>query len=355
VGSASNYFDSASAVTLRVVGINDIPDVNASGATSGQILKFDGATSTWELASDLTGSGSGVTSASDLSDVNTSGAGTFSTLYYIAGAWRSRKNTSALGNPSATDDENNGYELGSRWYNVTAREEYVLLDETGNNAVWKSTTLETYSSVSDLTTALDSTYANVSGDTFTGDVTFNTNVAVEGNITISGTINSVSLSSFVLQSSLGDLATKDTVSSSDIDNGTIVLEDISTSAKTESFIVALSDESTSVTTSTSVVTIRMPYAFTLTDVRANVNTAPTGANLIVDINESGSTILSTKLSIDATEKTSVTASQSVVISDTALSDDAEITFDIDQVGSTEGGKGLKIALIGYQTGNIGAS
>jgi len=119
----------------------------------------------------------------------------------------------------------------------------------------------------------------------------------------------------------------------------------------ESFIIPCSDEAgTDLATGTGVVTFRMPYAFTLTDVRASVDTAPTGANIIVDINEGGSTIMTTnKLSIDATEKTSTTAATAAGITDASLADDAEITIDIDQVGSTETGSGLKVTLIGYQT------
>jgi hypothetical protein len=112
------------------------------------------------------------------------------------------------------------------------------------------------------------------------------------------------------------------------------------------YSVAVSDETTALTAGTAKVTFRMPFAMTLTAVRASVNTAPTGSTLVVDINESGSTILSTKLSIDASEKTSVTAATAAVISDTGLADDAEITIDIDQVGSTIAGAGLKVTLIG---------
>jgi hypothetical protein len=112
------------------------------------------------------------------------------------------------------------------------------------------------------------------------------------------------------------------------------------------FVISCSDESTNLTTGTAKVTFRAPYAFTLTAVRASVNTAPTGSTLIVDINEGGSTILSTKLSIDASEKTSTTAASAAVISDSAIADDAEITIDIDQIGSTIAGSGLKIVLIG---------
>ena len=92
----------------------------------------------------------------------------------------------------------------------------------------------------------------------------------------------------------------------------------------------------------------MPYAFTVQEVRASVTTAPVGSTIIVDINEGGTTILSTKLSIDASEKTSTTAATPPVISDSALADDAEITIDIDQVGSGTAGAGLKVALIGVR-------
>lgn len=117
----------------------------------------------------------------------------------------------------------------------------------------------------------------------------------------------------------------------------------------ESITLACSDETNDILIGTGVVTFRMPYAFTLTSVRASVTTAPTGSTLIVDINEGGASILSTKLSIDASEKTSTTASTPAVISDTSLADDAEITIDIDQVGSTIPGVGLKVYLIGYRT------
>jgi hypothetical protein len=118
---------------------------------------------------------------------------------------------------------------------------------------------------------------------------------------------------------------------------------------TESLIIACSDETTAITTGTAKVTFRMPYAFTLSAVRASVTTAPTGSTIIIDINEGGTTILSTKLSIDATEKTSTTAASAAVISDTSLADDAEITIDFDQVGSTIAGAGVKVYLIGTRT------
>jgi len=117
---------------------------------------------------------------------------------------------------------------------------------------------------------------------------------------------------------------------------------------TQSLIVACSDEDTALTTGTKV-TFRMPYAFTLTAVRASVTTAPAGSVLTVDINEAGTTILSTKITIDANETTSVSASTPPVISDTSLADDAQMTIDIDGVGSSTAGAGLKVCLIGNKT------
>lgn len=113
--------------------------------------------------------------------------------------------------------------------------------------------------------------------------------------------------------------------------------------------IACSDEASDLGTGT-VATFRMPFAMTLTAVRASVTTAPTGSTLIVDINEDGNTIMTTnKLSIDAGTRTSTTAATAPVITDSALADDAEITVDIDQVGVTAAGAGLKIYLIGTRS------
>lgn len=115
---------------------------------------------------------------------------------------------------------------------------------------------------------------------------------------------------------------------------------------TQSIIVACSDETTALTVGTGKVTFRMPYAFTLTGVRASLVTAQASGNILtVDINEAGASILSTKLTIDNGEKTSTTAATAAVISDTALADDAEITIDIDQIGDGTAA-GLKVTLIG---------
>ncbi|MBB2698972.1 UNVERIFIED_ORG: hypothetical protein GGI66_003649 [Rhizobium esperanzae] len=112
-------------------------------------------------------------------------------------------------------------------------------------------------------------------------------------------------------------------------------------------IVAASDETTDITTGTAKATFRMPDGVTLTAVRASLTTASSSGVVTVDINEGGASILSTKLTIDASEKTSTTAATPAVISDASLADDAEITIDIDTAGT--GAKGLKVVLIGTRT------
>jgi len=115
--------------------------------------------------------------------------------------------------------------------------------------------------------------------------------------------------------------------------------------------VACSDESTALTTGTAKITFRMPFAMTLSAGEAGVRASLTGAGstsgtTTVDINEGGSTILSTKCTVDDGDLTSVGASSAVVVSDVNLADNASITVDIDAVTGGADETGLKIQLIG---------
>lgn len=108
---------------------------------------------------------------------------------------------------------------------------------------------------------------------------------------------------------------------------------------------ALADETTNLTVDTRI-KFRMPHAMTLSEVRISLNDAPTLSSVVVDVKENGVSIFSTLLSIDANEKTSVTAATPAVISDVNLADDAEITVSTTQIGSGDTGKGLKILFKG---------
>jgi hypothetical protein len=111
--------------------------------------------------------------------------------------------------------------------------------------------------------------------------------------------------------------------------------------------VACSDEITALTVGTGKVTFRMPYAIRITGIRASLTTAQAaGASLLtIDIKADGVSILSPKLTIDNTEKTSTTATTPYSITGTDIIDDAEISIDITAIGDGSA-KGLKVYLIG---------
>lgn len=121
------------------------------------------------------------------------------------------------------------------------------------------------------------------------------------------------------------------------------------SAATQMIPIACSDETTALTTGTAKVTFHVAYDFTLTEVIAGLTTPqPSGSIFTVDINKGGTSILSTKLTIDNTEETSITAATPAVISDASLPKGSKITIDVDQIGAS-GAAGLKIYLVGVPT------
>ena len=111
---------------------------------------------------------------------------------------------------------------------------------------------------------------------------------------------------------------------------------------TESMIVSASDETTALTTGTAKTTWRMPYAFTLTAVKVSLTTTSSSGNPTIDINERGTSILSSPVAITAGQKTAT-----ATVGDSSLANLAEMTIDIDVAGT--GATGLKIYLIGYQS------
>jgi hypothetical protein len=111
-------------------------------------------------------------------------------------------------------------------------------------------------------------------------------------------------------------------------------------------IIDVGDETSAITVGTNKKRFRLPQAFVLSEVRASLNVAQaSGTIFTVDINDSGTTILSTKITIDNTEKTSKTAAIPHVLGATSIPDDVEISIDVDQIGDGTA-VGLKVYLIG---------
>lgn len=94
----------------------------------------------------------------------------------------------------------------------------------------------------------------------------------------------------------------------------------------------------------------MPYDFTVTEIWAACDTAPTGANLICDVNKNGATMMTTnKAVIEATETSTTTATNQPTLTTTSLSKGDKLSLDNDQVGSTVAGKDVLVYVIGHRT------
>lgn len=91
-------------------------------------------------------------------------------------------------------------------------------------------------------------------------------------------------------------------------------------------------------------TIRVPFAGTITRVDAYVDTAPTGANLICDVNLNGTTIWATQANRVTITAGSSSGSQTS-FDTTAVAEGDLITLDIDQVGSTISGSDLSVIVV----------
>ena len=114
-----------------------------------------------------------------------------------------------------------------------------------------------------------------------------------------------------------------------------------------SFICACSDETTAIDSTGTKFTMYMPYAYTISEVRASLTTTSSSGTPTIDINEDGSTILSTKITIDSGDLISTDSTTQPVLSDTALADKSKITIDVDVTGTDA--TGLKVYIIGYKT------
>jgi hypothetical protein len=114
----------------------------------------------------------------------------------------------------------------------------------------------------------------------------------------------------------------------------------------ETFKIDFGSETTAIATGDGQKEFQMPYNFTITEIYATVKTASSSGIPSIQIQQNNLDVLSTALTLDVGEKTSRTATTSVVISDTTWDINGIIEFDIDAIGTDT--KGLVIYIIGYQ-------
>lgn len=93
----------------------------------------------------------------------------------------------------------------------------------------------------------------------------------------------------------------------------------------------------------------VPYAGTIIAVLVMVNTAPTGATLIVDVHKNGTTIFTTQ---GNRPTVAISAFSSGVVTNmnvTALAVGDYLTVDVDQIGSTIAGSDLSVVVVVEKT------
>lgn len=108
------------------------------------------------------------------------------------------------------------------------------------------------------------------------------------------------------------------------------------------WIFQVGTQTTSITKGLKKFTFRLPFAVKVTGVRANLSTASSTGQTVIDINANGTSILSTKITIDKFSKTSTTSAFPPIVVDSVLPDDSEITIDYDLAGYLA--KGIKIVI-----------
>lgn len=108
------------------------------------------------------------------------------------------------------------------------------------------------------------------------------------------------------------------------------------------FLIAASDETTELTAGNGKTSFRAPFAFTITNTYADVNTAPSGSALVVGIKNEGTRIATNTIAIAGTGSTN-----SVFAPWTSIAKRSLLSVDIISTGTNA--SGLKVTFQGYRT------
>lgn len=109
--------------------------------------------------------------------------------------------------------------------------------------------------------------------------------------------------------------------------------------------IAFSDESTAITSGANKATFHAPFDAVIEEVFVGLTAAQaTGSIFTVDVNVASVSILSTKITVDNTELTSLTAAIPPVLSSTSVTKGQAISVDVDQADAA-GPKGGKLYLL----------
>lgn len=196
-----------------------------------------------------------------------------------------------------------------------------------------TSTLHKFVTADDLTTL-----SNTSG-TNTGDQDIS-GIAANASA-ISTNVTAISLNTAKV-SAHGSVTTHSDVTNAG--SGQIITADERTAIATSVVIISLGAIDADLEVDTNIDYFDAPFAGTLTSVEASVETAPTGSVATFDVDKNGTTMLSTKITIDAAADTSIGATTPPVISVSSFAKGDRISVAVDGIGSTVAGAGGKIYL-----------
>ena len=115
----------------------------------------------------------------------------------------------------------------------------------------------------------------------------------------------------------------------------------------EQIVIAFSNESDAISAGTDKVKIPVLYSFYVVAAHVFLSTAQaSGSIFTVDVNDDGASILSTRITVDNTENTSVTATTAPVLSANLIAANSVISIDVDAIGDGTA-KGGKVILVGF--------
>ena len=118
-------------------------------------------------------------------------------------------------------------------------------------------------------------------------------------------------------------------------------------AQQECFYLFPTTPDADVVADTDIYRVFVSDAFTFTSAVAYVNVTGTTDAVTIDLNEAGTTLLSTKLTLDAGENSSRTAAAPAVISDSAIAAGSVISLDVDDQDGGNTAAGLQVVVCGY--------
>jgi len=133
-----------------------------------------------------------------------------------------------------------------------------------------------------------------------------------------------------------------------VNANSLLLETVIEDAELKSFVIALGAPDEVVAVAENIDGFRMPFSFVLTEVRAEVKQAQSGADIIFDIKEDGVSVLdSNQLVIPAGSDTSYGFSPAPFVDYVIIENNNRVSFDIVDAGSGATATGAKVTLIGY--------